>query len=79
MYTYIHTQPNCDINVKTTEDHTPLHIAAYLGYTVMLERLVGYGADFNTATIEGNTALHVTLACKTMTAPSQLSPQILEV
>ena len=45
----------------------------------MLERLVGHGADLNSATAEGNTALHLVLNRGNMAAPSDLSPHIPEV
>ena len=71
-------QPSCDVNAKDSGDLTPLHIAAHEGYPVMVERLVGYGADLNSTT-EGTTCLHLTLGRSSMAAPSELSPRILEV
>lgn len=73
------SQPNCDKNVKDTGGCTALHIAAHEGYPAMVERLVGYGADLNSTSSDGNTALHLTLGRNTMIAPSELSPRILEV
>ncbi|CAI8033704.1 E3 ubiquitin-protein ligase MIB2 [Geodia barretti] len=73
------SHPSCEVNVDDTDGLTSLHLAAHGGETAMLERLVGYGADLNCATREGNTALHFTLARKNMAAPSPLSPHILEV
>ena len=75
----LYLQLSCDVDAKDNDDLIPLHIAAHEGYTVMVERLVGYGADLNYATPEGNTALHLALGRGCMAAPSALSPQILEV
>ena len=72
-------QPRCDLNVEDSAGLTPLHLAVLEGHPVIIERLVGYGADLNSATSEGNTALHLTFKLKNMAAPSHLSPHILEV
>ena len=67
------------MGVEDTDGLTPLHLAAHGGHTAMVERLVGYGADLNAATSQGNTALHLTLVRRNMAPPSLLSPHILEV
>jgi ankyrin repeat protein len=73
------SHPSCDINMKDSDNLTPLHIAAHEGYPVMVERLVGFGADLNSSSSDGNTPLHLTLGRRSMSAPSTLSPHILEV
>lgn len=72
-------QPNCDINAKDDSGLTALHIAVHEGHTKMVERLVGYGADLNCTTEEGNTPLHLTLGRNTMLPPSHLTPEIMQV
>lgn len=72
-------QPNCDINAKDDSGLTALHIAVHEGHTKMVERLVGYGADLNCTTEEGNTPLHLTLGRNTMLPPSHLTPEIMKV
>ena len=62
-----HIQSSCNINIRTTNGLTPLHIAAHEGHTAIVEVLVGYGADLNAADEErGNAPLHLIIARKNM-------------
>ena len=58
---------------------TPLHIAVHEGHVRIVERLVGFGADLNVATKEGNTALHLALGRKIMSEPDERTPFIKKV
>ena len=59
---------------------TPLHLAAHEGYTRIIERLIGYGADPNVADTDGNTPLNVVIAnSDTVKAPSDDCPQTQKV
>ena len=69
-------QPQCDINACTKTRLTALHIAVHEGHIKVVERLVGFGADLNTTTGDGNTALHLALGRNTMTPPTEESPRI---
>lgn len=69
----------CDVNVEDTDNLTPLHLAAYSGCPVMIERLVGCGADLNVSSDVGNTPLHFAMNRGNMALPSSLCPQILEM
>ena len=73
-------QHACDLNAKTRYDKlTPLHIAVHEGCIKAVELLVGFGADLNVVTTDGNTPLHLALGRGTMRAPSEDTPEIKEV
>ena len=69
-------QPECDINARTNNRLTALHIAVHEGHVKLVERLVGFGADLNITTSDGNTALHLALGRNTMAMPTEESPKI---
>ena len=69
-------QPQCDINALTKTRLTALHLAVHEGHVKVVERLVGFGADLNITTSDGNTALHLALGRNTMTTPTEESPKI---
>ena len=73
---HVYLQPSCDINARTTVRLTSLHIAAHEGHIKVVERLVGFGADLNITTDEGNTPLHIALGRNNMTPPTEESPRI---
>ena len=82
MYTYlsVHLQENCDLNTKTVNMLTPLHIAAHEGCTRVIERLIGYGADPNIPDNNGNTPLSDVIRNRgVIKTPSEDSPQIEQV
>lgn len=58
---------------------TPLHLAAQRGYCRIVECLVGYGADVNMLSNEGDTVMHFIVANKNMQPPSSSTPQIQKV
>ena len=73
-------QHACDINAKTKyEKLTPLHIAVHEGCIKAVELLVGFGADLNVVTTDGNTPLHLALGRGTMSPPLEETPEIKEV
>ena len=73
-------QKNCNLNLKTSSEKlTPLHIAVHEGYSPMVEGLVGYGAELNEITSDGNTVLHLTISRKNMKALSETAPQLQKV
>nr|XP_047127740.1 uncharacterized protein LOC101236217 [Hydra vulgaris] len=47
------------VNSKTVENETPLHIAAYCGNELCLNKLILIGADVNSQTESGSTPLHL--------------------
>lgn len=69
-------QPQCDINVRTKTRLTALHLAVHEGHVKVVERLVGFGANLNATSGDGNTALHLALGRSTMTTPTEESPKI---
>ena len=59
---------------------TPLHLAAQEGYTRVIERLIGYGADPNMTDVSGNTPLSDVIRNRgIIKTPSEDSPQTLQV
>jgi len=70
-------QNSCNLNLRTRSDNlTPLHIAVHEGYSVIVEWLVGYGADLNAVSSEGNTVLHLAISRKNMKAPCARTPKL---
>ena len=49
------------------------------GYSVIVEWLVGYGADLNAVSSDGNTVLHLVISRKNMKAPCAKTPKLQEV
>ena len=72
----IYIQPRCEINALTKSRLTALHIAVHEGHVKVVERLVGFGADLNMTTDDGNTPLHLALGRNNMTSPTDGSPRI---
>ena len=74
-------QENCNLNATNTVPmQTALHIAAHEGYTRVIERLIGYGADPNVSDMSGNTPLSDVIRNRAViTTPSEDSPQTLQV
>ena len=59
---------------------TPLHLAVHGGYTRVIERLIGYGADPNMTDVSGNTPLSDVIRNRgIIKTPSEDSPQTLQV
>ena len=59
---------------------TPLHLAAQEGYTRVIERLIGYGADPNMTDVSGNTPLSDVIRNRgIIKTPSEDSPLTLQV
>lgn len=50
---------NGDPNIKDWKRNRAAHFAAAYGHFEVLAALAGYGADFDCANVEGNTALHL--------------------
>ena len=69
-------QPRCDINARAKTRLTALHIAVHEGHVKLVERLVGFGADLDLTTSDGNTALHIALGRNNMSPPTMDSPKI---
>ena len=70
-------QHSCNLNLRSrSETLTPLHIAVHEGYSIIVERLVGYGADLNAVTSDGNTVLHLVISRKNMKAPCARTSQL---
>ena len=70
-------QNSCNLNLRTcSENLTPLHIAVHEGYSVIVEWLVGYGADLNAVSSDGNTVLHLAISRKNMKAPCTKTPKL---
>ena len=73
-------QHSCNLNLRTRRENlTPLHIAVHEGYSVIMEWLVGYGADLNAVSSDGNTVLHLAISRKNMKAPCARTPQLQQV
>lgn len=72
-------QELCDINARNMTQLTPLHLALQEGQIEAVERLIGYGADLNYKTRDGNTPLHIALGRNNMRKPSERTPQIKKV
>lgn len=55
-------QPGCEVDSLTTDNQSPLHVAASEGYSAMVEILLDYGAHVNVMDNDGDTPLHIALA-----------------
>ena len=58
-------QPGCDVDSLSTDNQSPLHVAASEGYSSMVEILLDYGAHVNVVDNDGDTPLHLALAKET--------------
>ena len=78
VYLPVYLQENCNLNATNAMAlQTPLHLAAQEGYTRVIERLIGYGADPN---LSGNTPLSDVIRNRgIIKTPSEDSPQTLQV
>lgn len=78
---YVHdvSQGSCNVNIRTSESLTPLHIAAHEGHSAVVELLVGYGADLNATADNGNTPLHLVLARTNMKPLNTNTPYLMQV
>ena len=81
IYLSVSLQEDCNLNATNAVPmHTALHIAAHEGYTRVIERLIGYGADPNVSDMSGNTPLSDVIRNRAViTTPSEDSPQTLQV
>jgi E3 ubiquitin-protein ligase mind-bomb len=72
---------NCNLNATNAMAlQTPLHLAAQEGYTRVIERLIGYGADPNMTDVSGNTPLSDVIRNRgIIKTPSEDSPQTLQI
>lgn len=52
-------QANCDINSKDNSGQSPLHTAISEGKTYLIEQMIGYGVNFNTADESELTPLNI--------------------
>ena len=76
-----HVQEGCNLDARNVvPGFTPLHTAACEGYTRVIERLIGYGADLNATDDASNTALSVVIGNRgVMREASHDCPQIQQV
>ena len=74
-------QDTCELNAPNAlKNQTPLHVAAQRGFTRIIERLVGYGANPNATDSDGNTPMSLVLTDKdSIKPPSEDSPEIMKV
>ena len=90
MCLFFHVKPQCNLNVQTpVSKRTPLHAAVMKGNCILVERLVGYGADLNIQDHEMATPLHIAtfiasnsdkvLADTRVFAPSERTPELNKV
>ena len=72
-------QEQCDINAKTNQGQTALHLAVHQGHARIIERLVGFGVDMNVPDGDGDTALHMAVLKETVENLTQETPQLKKV
>ena len=73
-------QTTCNLNAKNyLKQMTPLRLAVSREHSRMVEVLVGYGADVNTACSDGHTPLHVVTTNKDMKKPTPKTQQLQRV
>ena len=73
-------QPSCRIESRSSEKgYAPLHVAVSEGHTALVELLVGYGANVNTAVEDGSTPLLMVLTQKKMKPLSSDTPHLQQV
>ena len=59
---FSHLYQGCAVDARSEKWQTPLHLAATEGYSAMVELLLDHGADVNAEDVDGDTALHISLA-----------------
>lgn len=69
----------CDLNARTNDNQTALHLAVYQGHCKIVERLVGYGVELSVQDENGDTPLHLALARESVEALSADTPQLKKV
>ena len=69
----------CDLNAKTNQGQTALHLAVHQGHARIIERLVGFGVDMNILDSDGDTALHMAVVKETVDNLTQETPQLKKV
>ena len=72
-------QDTCELEKKTYEGWTALHLAALEGHIRCVENLVGYGASLETTDPKGSTALHMVLGRRNMKPLSDWTLHLNEV
>ena len=60
----------------TDRGQTALFIAVHQGYTRIVEKLVGFGADLNISDKDGDTALHLAMVRETIALITAETPEI---
>ncbi|KAK2034812.1 ankyrin [Colletotrichum zoysiae] len=56
---YLHHSLINDVNTRTEEGYTPLHLAVLCGHTSVVEHLCALGCDINAQTLDGSSPLHL--------------------
>lgn len=81
VHVSVHVQKGCNLDARNVAPgFTPLHTAACEGYTRVIERLIGYGADLNATDHDTNTPLSVVVGNRgVMREASRDCPQIQKV
>jgi len=59
----------------TDRGQTALIISVHQGYTRVVEKLVGFGADLNIADADGDTALHLAMVRETIATITSDTPE----
>ena len=62
--------------MTTDRGQTALIVAVHQGYTRIVEKLVGYGADLNVSDADGDTALHLALVRETIASITVDTPEM---
>ena len=79
-YSFLFIQSICNLNVRSNRGLAALHLAVNEGYSGVVERLVGYGADLNVCVEEdGNTPLLLVMVQKKMKPLSKDTPHLRKV
>ena len=74
-----------NVNERTPQKYTPLHLAATRGAPVITSILLSEGADFNAVDTEMNNALHMAVkeghidVCKVLLAESRIDAEALNL
>ena len=72
-------QESVEVDCRTHEQQTPLHLAAHKGNGTIVERLVGFGACLNVQDKDGDTPLHIVLMVRQAEALTEETPQLMKV